>query len=266
MLRNFCTGNSVRAALAVGVGLFILLAPSLMAQTAGTGALTGRVTDSSGAVLPGVMVTTASLDTGQSRTVTTSEDGTYALNLLPPGNYSVRFEIAGFNTVEVPSVKVSVTETAVLDRTLEVGARTETIRVEAEVETIQTTSSAIGTVANAMTVTELPLSTRNYTNLLAMSTGANASVQDASLIGKGTTLIAVNGAGYGQNTFLQDGVVINNWFSFNTGVEGVSVGGFAIPNPDTISEFKIQTSTYDAGYGRNPGANVNVITKSGTNN
>src|SRR5947207_1431983 len=98
-----------------------------------------------------------------------------------------------------------------------------------------------------------------------MSTSANASVQDASLIGKGTTLIAVNGAGNGQNTFLQDGVVINNWFSFNTGVEGVSVGGFAIPNPDAISEFKIQTSSYDAGYGRNPGANVNVITKSGTN-
>jgi hypothetical protein len=98
-----------------------------------------------------------------------------------------------------------------------------------------------------------------------MSTGANASVQDASLIGKGTTLIAVNGAGNAQNTFLQDGVVINNWFSFNTGVEGVSVGGFAIPNPDAISEFKIQTSSYDAGYGRNPGANVNVVTKSGTN-
>src|SRR2546422_11705066 len=72
----------------------------------------------------------------------------------------------------------------------------------------------------------------------------------------------VNGACNGQNTFLQDGVVINNWFSFNTGVEGVSVGGFAIPNPDAISEFKIQTSSYDAGYGRNPGANVNFITKS----
>src|SRR5207302_237571 len=148
----------------------------VLAQTAGTGALTGRVMDSSGAVLPGATVTATSLDTGQSRTAT----------------------------------------------------------------------SALGTVATAATVTELPLSTRNYTNLLAMSSGANASVQDASLIGKGTTLIAVNGAGTAQNTFLQDGVVINNWFSFNTGVEGVSVGGFAIPNPDAISEFKIQTSSYDS--------------------
>ncbi|PYR95745.1 MAG: hypothetical protein DMG16_29650 [Acidobacteria bacterium] len=254
MVRNF-----------LRIALFIALVPSLMAQTAGTGALSGQIMDASGAVLPGVMITIASLDTGQSRTAMTGEDGRYSLALLPPGNYRVRFELMGFNTLEVPSVKVNVTETAVLDRTLQVGAQTEAVKVEAEVETIQTTSSALGTVATAVTITELPLSTRNYTNLLANSTGANASVQDASLIGKGTTLIAVNGAGNGQNTFLQDGIVINNWFSFNTGVEGVSVGGFAIPNPDAISEFKIQTSSYDAGYGRNPGANVNVVTKSGTN-
>src|SRR2546430_10479739 len=254
MVRNF-----------LRIALFIALVPSLMAQTAGTGALSGQIMDASGAVLPGVMITIASLDTGQSRTAITGEDGRYSLALLPPGNYRVRFELMGFNTLEVPSVKVNVTETAVLDRTLQVGAQAEAVKVEAEVETIQTTSSALGTVATAVTITELPLSTRNYTNLLANSTGANASVQDASLIGKGTTLIAVNGAGNGQNTFLQDGIVINNWFSFNTGVEGVSVGGFAIPNPDGISEFKIQTSSYDSGYGRNPGANVNVVTKSGTN-
>src|SRR6266699_5912699 len=245
--------------------LFIISVPSLMAQTAGTGALTCTVMDCSGAVLPGVMVTTTSVDTGQTRSVITGEGGSYRVTLLPPGNYSVKFELTGFNTAEVQSVKVNVTETAVLDRTLQVGAQAEAVQVEAAVETIQTTSSALGTVATAVTITELPLSTRNYTNLLANSTGANASVQDASLIGKGTTLIAVNGAGNGQNTFLQDGIVINNWFSFNTGVEGVSVGGFAIPNPDAISEFKIQTSSYDAGYGRNPGANVNVVTKSGTN-
>ena len=240
--------------------------PALMAQTAGTGALTGTVTDSSGAVVPNATVTATSTETGQARTATTGTDGTYRIGLLPPGNYRVTFEAAGFKGVEVPSATVTVTETAVLDRVLEVGAQAQTITVESAVETIQTASSALGTVATARTVTELPLSTRNYTNLLAMSSGANASVQDASLLGKGTTLIAVNGAGTAQNTFLQDGVVISNWFSFNTGVEGVSVGGFAIPNPDAIAEFKIQTSTYDSGYGRNPGANVNVVTKSGSNN
>jgi len=240
---------------AVLLALTCLLAPAtpfLMAQTAGTGALTGTVTDPSGAVVPNVRVTATSVDTGQARTAMTGSDGTYNIGLLPPGNYRVTFETAGFKPVEVPSATVTVTETAVLDRALEVGAQEQTVTVASEVETIQTASSALGTVATARTVTELPLSTRNYTNLLAMSSGANASVQDASLLGKGTTLIAVNGAGTAQNTFLQDGVVISNWFSFNTGVEGVSVGGFAIPNPDAIAEFKIQTSTYDSDTGAIP--------------
>src|SRR5437879_13668473 len=94
-----------------------------MAQTASTGALTGTVMDSSGAVLPGVMVTTTSVDTAQTRSVITGEDGTYRVTLLPPGNYSVKFELTGFTTAEVPSVKVNVTETAVLDRTLPGGSQ-----------------------------------------------------------------------------------------------------------------------------------------------
>src|SRR5215467_10104334 len=124
--------------------LFIISVPSLMAQTAGTGALSGRVMDSTGAVLPGVMVTITSLDTGQTREVITGEDGTYRATLLPPGNYSVKFELTGFSTSEVPSVKVNVTETAVLDRTMQVGAQAEAVQVEAAAETIQTTSSALG--------------------------------------------------------------------------------------------------------------------------
>lgn len=266
MPRNVSCAWRSGIVLLILAGFLMGWSPVVLAQTAGTGALTGTVTDPSGAVVPNVTVTAISLDTGQARTATTGTDGTYKIGLLPPGNYRVTFEASGFKAVEVPSATVTVTETAVLDRALEVGAQAQTVTVESAVETIQTASSALGTVATARTVTELPLSTRNYTNLLAMSSGANASVQDASLLGKGTTLIAVNGAGTAQNTFLQDGVVISNWFSFNTGVEGVSVGGFAIPNPDAISEFKIQTSTYDSGYGRNPGANVNVVTKSGTNN
>lgn len=245
--------------------LLTCLAPGLMAQTAGTGALIGTVTDSTGAVVPGVTITAISADTGQIRTATTGADGTYTVSLLPPGNYRVRFEHAGFNTVEVPSATVNVTETSVLDRVLQVGSQAQEVTVQGDVETIQTASSALGTVVSTRTVTELPLNTRNYTNLLAMTAGANSSVNNASTIGKGSSFIAVNGGGTAQNTYLQDGVTINNWYSFNTGTEGVAFGSFAIPNPDAISEFKIQTSTYDAGYGRGPGANVNVITKTGTN-
>ena len=238
---------------------------SLMAQTAGTGALTGTVKDPSGAVIPNATVTLTSVDTGQARTTMTGADGVYHFNLLPPGNYRVRIESSGFKPVEVPGVTVAVTETAVLDRNLDVGAQSQTVTVEGEVENIQTASSALGTVVNTRSMEALPLSTRNFTNLLAMSAGANAGVTNSTTLGKSATGIAVNGADIGQNTYLQDGVAVNTWLSTGTTQEGTSYGAFPTPNPDTIEEFKIQTSNYDAGYGRNPGANVNVITKSGTN-
>ncbi len=243
----------------------MIIASSVMAQTGGTGALTGTITDSSGAVVRDAKVTATSADTGQTRTATTGAEGTYSLNLLPPGNYKIRFEATGFQATEIPAAKVNVTETAVLDQALQVGAATQTVTVESSVETVQTTSSALGTVANATTIVELPLNTRNYTNLLTMTAGANSSVSNASTLGKGSPLIAVNGSGTSQNTYLQDGVTVNNWYSFNTGVEGVAFGSFVLPPPDAITEFKIQTSNYDAGYGRGPGASVNVITRSGTN-
>ncbi len=243
----------------------LLSVPSLMAQTPGTGALTGTIKDPSGAVIPNATVTATSVDTGQTRTTMTGGDGVYHFSLLPPGNYRIRIESSGFKPVEVPSVTIAVTETEVLDRNLEVGAQAQTVTVEGEVENIQTASSALGTVVNTRSMEALPLSTRNFTNLLAMTAGANAGVANSTTLGKSATGIAVNGADIGQNTYLQDGVAVNTWSSTNTTQEGTNSGAFPTPNPDTIQEFKIQVSNYDAGYGRNPGANVNVITKSGTN-
>jgi hypothetical protein len=247
------------------LGIAVLLTfgvSSLGAQTAGTGALTGTVTDSSGAVIPSVAVTATNTDTGQERTATTNAAGVYTFSLLPPGTYRVKFGAPGFRTTEIPGVKVNVTETPTLDRTLEVGAQAEQIAVEANVETVQANSSTLGTVVQGQTATALPLTTRNYTNLLGLSAGAVASVNNASGFGKGGMEIATNGGSTSQNNFQMDGV------SMQGGNGAVTQGfylGFAIPNPDTLQEFKIQTSLYDSGYGRNPGANVNVVTKSGTN-
>src|SRR5665213_4083413 len=237
------------------VALLVVCMPALLAQTASTGGVSGTVTDPSGASIPNVMVTLTSTDTGA--------DGNYKFGLINPGNYKIRFSAAGFKPVELPGIVVQVTESAVVNRALEVGAQTEQVTVEANVEAIQTSSSSLGTVVGNKTATDLPLTTRNYTNLIGLSAGANASVNNASGFGKGGVDTAVNGMMTQDNNYMMDGVAM-------TSQEGGSVvqgfySGLAIPNPDTLQEFKIQTSLYDAGYGRNPGANVNVVTKSGTN-
>jgi hypothetical protein len=245
------------------ISLLMVCTPALLAQTASTGALSGTVTDPSGAVIPNVTVTLTSADTGAVRNSVTGADGAYRFGLLPPGNYTVKFSAAGFKPVALPGIVVQVTESPVLNRALEVGAQTEQVTVEANVEAIQTSSSSLGTVVGNKTATDLPLTTRNYTNLIGLSAGANASVNNASGFGKGGVDTAVNGVLTTDNNYMMDGVAM-------TTQQGGSVvpgfySGLAIPNPDTLQEFKIQTSNYDAGYGRNPGANVNVVTKSGTN-
>ena len=105
----------------VVVCLSVAIAPSLMAQTAGTGVLTGRVTDASGGVVANATVTTTSVDTGETRTATTGMDGSYKFEGVPTGNYRVKFEAASFKAIEIPSARVGATETAVLDEKLEVG-------------------------------------------------------------------------------------------------------------------------------------------------
>src|SRR5437870_5899852 len=103
------------------IAALIALTPSLLAQSAGTGALTGTVRDATGAVIPGVTVTLTSTDTNQIRSTITGEEGSYRFSLLPPGAYGVRFTLPGFKTSEVSSVTVRVTEALVLDRAMEVG-------------------------------------------------------------------------------------------------------------------------------------------------
>src|SRR6266478_5058499 len=132
---------------------------SLPAQTSGTGALTGTVTDPTGAVVPKVTITATNTDTGQERTATTGADGGYTIGLLPPGTYRLKFSAMGSKTAEVTSVKINVTETPVLDRKLEVGAQTEQITVTEVAETIQTSNARLGTVLGTTSVTGLPLST-----------------------------------------------------------------------------------------------------------
>ena len=250
----------------IAVALFALACvPSLMAQSAGTSALAGTVTDPSGAAIPNATVTIINNATGQSRTTMTGTDGSYRFTLLPPGNYKVTFSAQGFKTSEVASETLNVTETPELSRTLEVGAASEQVTVEAAAEALQTQSSTLGTTVTSQQVTGLPLSNRNYTQLLTMAAGANVGVENATEIGKGTQDIAVNGNDPAQNNFQMDGVSIVNTSNTGSARDCGIYTGIGIPNPDAIQEFKIQTSTYDASYGSHPGANVNVVTRSGSN-
>lgn len=244
--------------------LLTISAPLLMAQTGSTGALTGTVTDPSGAIISGATVTATNVGTGQSRDTTTSSDGAYKFSLLPPGNYSVKISAPGFKTAEVPSVKVNVTETAVLNHSLEIGAQTQQVTVEATAVTIQTENAANGGLVSGAEVTSLPLVSRNYTQIVSLSPGVTANVTSASAVGNGTMDVAANGARQNQNNYSMDGSSVVNYLS-GTGAQTGSFPGIAIPNPDTIQEFKVQTSQYDASSGRNPGANVDVVTKTGTN-
>ncbi len=250
---------------ALSISLLTLFGPSLLAQSGSTSALTGTVTDPTGAVIPGVSVTATATATNQARTVLTAEDGVYRIPLLEPGAYRVRFSLAGFKTSEVTAINLTVTETSVLNRTLEVGAQTDAITVEAVAETIQTATSTLGTTVTGNTITSLPLSSRNFTAVLGMSAGVAVEASNGTSYGRGSQNMSVNGANPEKNNFQMDGVAINNAAGNNEAADNGLYTGIAVPNPDAIQEFKIQTSTYDASYGRNPGANVNVVTKSGSN-
>jgi len=243
--------------------LLLTMAGLATAQTASSGALSGTLTDVSGGVIPNATVTVTSIGTGQVRVATTNSSGQYQIALLPPGEYKILFSASGFKPLEIASLNINVTEAPVIDRRLEVGGQAEQITVESNVEAVQTTTSTLGTVMGASSLAAIPLTTRNYTNLVGLSAGANAGVVNATGLGKGGVDISVNGASPTQNSYAMDGVNIVS--SGNGSVVGGFYVGMAIPNPDTLQEFKIQTSMYDAGYGRNPGANVNVVTKSGTN-
>src|SRR5499427_9925928 len=144
--------------------LIITISPSASwGQSGSTSALTGSVSDPSGARIPGVTVTITSVATNQSRNVVSAEDGVYRVPLLDPGSYKVKFTLPGFKTAEVMEVTLAVTETSVLNQTLEVGAASEEVTVEANVEALQTATSTLGTTVTGNAIGNLPLVSRNFT-------------------------------------------------------------------------------------------------------
>jgi hypothetical protein len=244
--------------------VLLFTASQVFAQTSTTGAIRGTVTDPQGAVLANGTITVKSQGTDAVRTAPTDKGGQYTVGLLPPGLYSVTITAPGFKSADPGAVNVSVTETVRVDAKLVLGSQSETVEVSSQEGALQLENATLGTVVDGATIREVPLTNRNFTQVLTMSAGVAGDVNNAASLGKGTQDVYVNGASSISNNFHMDGADINNFGSGRAG-DFVQQAGIAIPNPDTLQEFKIQTTNYDAGFGRDAGANVDVITKSGSN-
>jgi hypothetical protein len=261
---------SFRWAIALAVALALCSATKpLEAQTNVTGAITGAITDPSGAVLVGAEVKVTDLASNSTRTARTNSQGIYRATLLQPGRYKVEVTKEGFKSAASSDLEVVVAETTVQNIRLEVGAVSETVEVATNGVELETQSSELGRVTDAEMVENLPLVTRNYTQIISLNPGVSQEVNNAGQEGRGGGSepgspgggsMSSNGATYVDNNFEMNGLPVNDIQSSAGFTAGVPV-----PNPDTIQEFRVQTALFDATSGRDAGAAVDVITKPGTN-
>jgi hypothetical protein len=230
-----------------------------LAQSQTTGRIGGVVTDANGAAVPGAEVTATNKATAEERKVVADASGTYIVPLLSPGEYRLTVAAPNFKKAVVESVRVAITETTPVDAQLEVGALTdESVVVTATGAALQSESAQMGRVVDARAIAELPLATRNFTQILSLSPGTATYLPDNTAVGRNSQNISVNGARVTNNNFQINGIDAN---SMGTN----SAPSLSVPAPETIQEFKVQTSLYDATFGRSGGGNVQAVTKSGTN-
>ena len=238
---------------AVGLGL----SPIYAQQT--TGAISGVVTDSSGAALPNVTVTVADPSTGLTRTVTTNQSGEYSIAELPPGKYQVTATAPSFKAAVTNNVNVDVATTNTVNSQLQIGATTEQVTVEDSGVQIQTDSAALGQVIDGRQVKELPLNGRSFVELTQLQPGVSAANNfDTKNKGlQGGVDMSVNGNPTTNNLFLIDGVNNNDTGSNRTIL--------IYPSNEAIAEFKMLTNSFGAQYGQASGAIISIVTRSGSN-
>jgi len=231
-----------------------------------TAELGGVVTDATGAAVPGAKVTLTNADTNVVvRESTTAGDGSYVMTLLPPGTYSLSVEASGFRKLVQSGVTLQTNQRAKLDLSMQLGQVTETIEVAAAAPLLESQSSSLGSVINRQFVSELPLNGRNFVQLAILTPGVNGTGYSVSgTIQSGArpddrrpgTEIFSNGNREGSNNFLYDGVDNNERL-----IQLIVIR----PSIESIREFKVQTNMFSADVGRNSGAVIDVVTKSGTN-
>jgi len=248
---------------------FILCSIAIAALSAygqvATAELSGTVSDATGAAVGGAKVTATNVATNIERSTTTGADGSYIVQLLPPGDYVLTAEASGFRRAVQRGITLQINQQAQIDITLQLGQVSESVEVTAAAPLIQSEASSLGTVVSEKLVNQLPLNGRNFIQLAVLSPGVTGVGFAASgTIMSGTrpddrrpgTEIFSNGNREGSNNFLYDGIDNN---------ERLTLSIVLRPAVEAVREFKIQTNLYSADIGRNSGAVVDIISKSGTN-
>ena len=240
--------------LAILTGVLCL---SVSAQNFNTGTFLGTVTDASQAAVSGVTVRIVRTDQPLQREVITGEDGTFLAPQLPAGVYRVEFDKTGFQRLVRPDISLSAGQSLRVDGMLKVGAVTETVEVDAKVAQVDTATANVGNTIYGTQVQELALNTRSFTQLMTLQPGVNSSQAQQPGFGSNTSVpFSFNGGQTSSNNWTLDG---------GRNIDTYNGNNLSIVNLDAIAEVRIERNAYSAEYGRNSGAQVNVITKSGSN-
>jgi hypothetical protein len=253
--------------------VFALAAAPVLAQTGASTGLDGRVTDPTGASVPGATVTATRVATGDTRRATTDEEGLWEIRFLSPGAYVVVFELQGFKTLRRDGVDVTTFEMGTVDAQLELGAMTDTVEVTADAAMVSSSPTVVRTL-DQKELDALPTSARNFTQLLVIEPGVSADISDLLSNNNASISPSVNGARTTNNSFVFNGIDVTSMLCCNSRTNPtngtIDEGGGTLsrniaPAPETLQEVKLQTNLYDAATGRNGGGNFTLVSKSGTN-
>ncbi|MGA3009044.1 MAG: TonB-dependent receptor [Terracidiphilus sp.] len=265
MRDNHINAGSLRHHFSLSMIIALVLFTKAFGQTPGTGAISGVVYDPSNRVIAGAAILTVNEATNMSRSAITTAEGVFRVPLLPPGSYAVSVRATGFSEHTSQSIVVTASETSSLHVTLSIAGVSANIQVTSNAEMAELESSTLGRAVEEEAVQALPLSSRNFTQILALSPGVIVALPDVRTLGRNSQNVTSNGAKTTSNNVQFNGIDANNLSQNSAKNDGEEVGT-AIPAPDAIQEFKVQTANYDASYGRGAGANVDLVSKSGTNN
>lgn len=240
----------------------LMLCLAEFAHGAITGAISGTVTDATSAVIPGVTVTVLNEETGVRQTVVTDSRGFYSFPALDVGRYTVSTARPGFDSYQVTGIKVDANSSVRNDIILKIGNVTVVEEVTSNPVQVETQSTQLGEVIESAKITAVPLNGRAFTDLLALQAGVSPYPGTES-----ADTPAPSGGLNGGNMSINGGRGASNGFMVNGGNvnDGVENSTAIVPNLDSISEFRIITSNFDAEYGNFSGGQVNVVTKNGTN-